>query len=101
MIFGTQIQREHLHLPIEDVVMLDQGRVQPGPETIIIPRGSRKEPNQMQSGMELEKVAVVHEERMGTRQGQLGEQVFGGDITEWSLGSNPFNLALFMWQSGT
>ncbi|KAM1109680.1 hypothetical protein EV2_009383 [Malus domestica] len=68
MIFGTQIQMDHLYLPIEDVVMLDQDRVQPGPETMIVTRGSRKEPNQMQFGMELEKVVVVHEEGMGTLQ---------------------------------
>ncbi|KAM1306670.1 hypothetical protein ACFX2H_009025 [Malus domestica] len=79
MIFGTQIQMEHLYLPIEDVVMLDQDRVQPGPETMIVTRGSRKEPNQMQFGMELEKVVVVHEEGMGTLQRQLGEQ--GGGTT--------------------
>ncbi|KAM0990604.1 hypothetical protein FF1_009085 [Malus domestica] len=68
MIFGMQIQMEHLHLPIEDVVMLNQDRVQPGPETMIVTKGSRKEPNQMQFGMELEKVVIVHEEGMGTQQ---------------------------------
>ncbi|KAM1070564.1 hypothetical protein ACFX13_002381 [Malus domestica] len=74
MIFGTQIQKEHLHLPIEDVVMLDQDQVQLGLEIMIVTRGSRKELNQMQSEMELEKVTVLHEEWM-IRNGQ------GGGIT--------------------
>ncbi|TQD70829.1 hypothetical protein C1H46_043634 [Malus baccata] len=77
MIFETQIQKEHLHLPIEDVVMLDQDQVQLGLEIMIVTRGSRKELNQMQSEMELEKVTVVHEEWMVTRKGQWGKASFG------------------------
>ncbi|KAM3018537.1 hypothetical protein FF2_002264 [Malus domestica] len=73
MIFGMQIQKEHLHLPIEDVVMLDQYQVQLGLEIMIVTRGWRKVLNQMQSEMELEKVTVVHEEWMTHEQIRNGQ----------------------------